>query len=194
MNNENIKAITEFLFIEDDIDSLKHSDLVIFLCNNNINGMASTFDNLYKKSIITSDSKIIFSGNFGALDAGLDAEAKRLSSFLIDNYNYDGDMFILEDKATNIYENLLFSKDLIGSFDDYSNILFVGAAFALRRIKLCATKLGYPLEKISYVGTVGERNIGKDSWWKSDDAKIRVYQELERIGKYLVKGDLDIDR
>ena len=27
---------------------------------------------------------------------------------------------------------------------------------------------------------------------KSDVAKERVYAELERIGKYLIKGDLDI--
>lgn len=33
---ENIKAITDFLFIENDFKELKYSDLVIILCNNNI--------------------------------------------------------------------------------------------------------------------------------------------------------------
>lgn len=192
MNNENIKAITDFLFIEDDIDSLKRSDLVLFLCNNNINGMALVFDQLYKKHVIDDNTKIIFSGDTGSLDKGEVSESKRLSTYLTDNYGYDKDIFILEDKATNIYENLLFSKDLIGDFEKYNNILFVGAAFALRRIKLCATKLLYPIDRISYVGIVSDRKISKDEWFKTDSARSRVFEEIERIGKYLIKGDLDI--
>lgn len=150
------------MFIEDDIDSLKRSDLVLFLCNNNINGMALVFDQLYKKHVIDDNTKIIFSGDTGSLDKGEVSESKRLSTYLTDNYGYDKDIFILEDKATNIYENLLFSKDLIGDFEKYNNILFVAAAFALRRIKLCATKLLYPIDRISYVGTVSDRKISKD--------------------------------
>ena len=103
-------------------------------------------------------------------------------------------MFFLEDRATNIYENLLYSKEILKDMDRYNNILVMGAAFALRRVKMCASKLGYPLDRIQYVGTVNKegRNCGKDNWWMTNESKIRVYQELERIGKYLVKGDLDI--
>ena len=49
---ENIRSITKFLFIEDAINDLKKSDLVIVLCNNNINGIASVIDRLYKNNII----------------------------------------------------------------------------------------------------------------------------------------------
>ena len=103
-------------------------------------------------------------------------------------------MFILEKNATNIYENLYFSKKLINDMDKYNNILIIGAAFALRRIKLCASGMNYPLDKMQYVGTVNteKQNCGKDNWWQNESARLRVYQELERIGKYLVKGDLDI--
>ena len=42
------------------------------------------------------------------------------------------------------------------------------------------------------MGDFEERGCEKDKWWINDEARIRVFQEIERIGKYLVKGDLDI--
>ena len=63
--SENIKAITDFLFIEDDIDNLNKSDLLIILCNNNLKGIAKMFDDLYKSSIIDDSTTTIISGNRG---------------------------------------------------------------------------------------------------------------------------------
>ena len=191
---ENIEAITNFLFIEDDIDNLKKSDLLIILCNNNLKGITKQFDDLYKKNILDNHTTVVISGNRGSLDEFEGKECDHVYNILVNEYGYNSKKFMLEDKATNIYENLVFSKKIIKDFSKYNNILIMGAAFALRRIKMCASKLDYPLNKIQYIGTVNKegRNCGKDNWWMSEDAKIRVYQELERIGKYLVKGDLDI--
>ena len=191
---ENIEAITNFLFIEDDIDNLKKSDLLIIFCNNNLKGIAKLFDDLYDNNIIDDKTMIIISGNRGLLDDFEGKECDNVYNILVNEYNYDSKMFVLEDKATNLYENLLFSKEIIKDFSKYNNILIMGAAFALRRAKMCASKLEYPLDKIQYVGTVNREgiNCAKDNWWMSDAAKTRVYQEIERIVKYLVKGDLDI--
>lgn len=117
-----------------------------------------------------------------------------VQNVLVEKYGYDKKMFVLEENATNIYENLYFSKKIIGDMNKYNNILIIGAAFALRRVKLCASGMDYPLDKIQFVGTVNPEkiNCGKDNWWKTEAARIRVYQELERIGKYLVKGNLNI--
>lgn len=190
---ENIKSISEFLFIEDDFNSLKHADLVIILCNNNIASIAETFDYLVKNDLISFTGKIVISGNVGSLDKFEEKECIRVKNELVYKYGFSEELFTLEDKSTNIYENLLYSKELISDFNSYQNIIIIGAAFALRRIKLCATKLKYPLNKIQYVGIKDSRGISKDCWWLHEAAKIRVYQELERIGKYLVKGDLDIE-
>ena len=191
---ENIRAITNFLFIEDDFKKLNYSDLVIILCNNNINGIAKKVDDLFKNSIINDKSLIIISGNHGVLDEFDEKECILVQNVLVKKYGYDKNMFVLEENATNIYENLYFSKKIVKNINKYNNILIIGAAFALRRIKLCASGMDYPLEKIQFVGTVNteKRNCGKDNWWKTEAARIRVYQELERIGKYLVKGDLNI--
>ena len=192
--SENIKAITDFLFIEDDIGKLIKSDLLVILCNNNLKGIAKLFDDLYKSNIIDDSTTTVISGNRGSLDDFEGKECDNVFNILVNEYGYNSSMFILENKATNIYENLLFSKEKIGDFSRYNNILIMSASFALRRVKMCASKLAYPLDKIHYIGTVNKegRNCAKDNWWKSEEAKIRVYQEIERIGKYLIKGDLDI--
>jgi hypothetical protein len=192
--SENIRAITNFLFIEDDIDDLKKSDLVIILCNNNINGIVSVFDRLYKNNIIDNGSLVVISGDRGPLDDFEGKECEAVFNKLVNEYGYDSKMFALEKNATNIYENLKYSKEIIEDFDKYNNTIIIGAAFALRRIKLCASGMNYPLEKVQFVGTVNieKRPISIDNWWQDDIARIRVYEELERIGKYLIKGDLDI--
>ena len=191
---ENIKAITDFLFIENDIDELKLADLVMVLCNDNIRGIAEVIDDLFKRNIIDDNSCIVISGKHGKLNKDSGIESERVCDKLVNEYGYDEKLFVLEKKATNVYENLAFSKELIDDVNKYQNILVIGAAFALRRIKMCASGMGYPVERMQFVGTVNsERRIcGKDNWWINDNARIRVYQELERIGKYLVKGDLDI--
>lgn len=191
---ENIEAITNFLFIEDDIKNIRKTDLLIILCNHDLKGITELFDDLYKRSVIDCNTTVVISGNRGVLDEFEDKECDRVYNKLVNDFGYDSKMFILEGEATNIYENLLFSKEIIKDLDKYNNILLMGAAFALRRIKMCASKLDYPLDKIQYVGTIDEegRNCRKDNWWMNEESKVRVFQEIERIGKYLVKGDLDI--
>ena len=78
--------------------------------------------------------------------------------------------------------------------DKFSSILCIGKAFLMRRASMYAAKLEYPREKMQYYGTVDThgKNIGADSWWKSEDAINRVMAEIERIVKYYAGGDLSI--
>ena len=184
-----IKAITDFLFIEDELEDIKKSDLVLVLCNDSIKDICEKIHYLIEKG--KASGKIIISGCSGILDQDKDKECYRVCNMLCDEYGYERSRFILEVNAKNIYENLAFSKKYVLD-EDVNNIVVIGAAFALRRIKLTANKLGYPTNKMQFVGTIDERKISKDSWWKTDVAKERVYAEIERIGKYLIKGDLDI--
>ncbi len=189
---EEIKNISEFLFIGEDIENLEASDLVIILGNDNIEDIASCFDKLYKAKKIKKNSKIILSGKFGKLDDQKVKECFRIRKELVNKYNYPKTMFTIESKATNIYENLLFSKK-IANFSEHKKILLIAAPFALKRTKLVAYKLGYPIDKIQFFGITDTiRNINKDTWWLTMKARNRVYRELERIGKYLAKGDLEI--
>ena len=190
--DDNIKAITDFLFIGENIEDLKPSDLIIILGNDNIEDIGLCFDQMYKQKKIKKNAKIILSGKFGKLDSDKPKECFRMRRELIDKYGYSKNMFTLESKATNIYENLEFSKELV-NLDEYKVITLIAAPFALRRTKLCACRLKYPIKKLQFVGINDTiRKINKDTWFKTKKSKMRVYGELERIGKYLAKGDLKI--
>lgn len=195
--SETIKAITEFLFIEQSAEELRPSELVLVLGNDFIDGTAKEIHDLYHAGIITSDARIILSGATGSLNAGKEPECDRLYTSATEKFFMQPGLFIKERRAANAYQNFLYSKQIImeiGGFDSFQHILCVGKAFLLRRASMYAAKLDYPMEKIQYFGTVDSagRNIGKSTWWKSEAAIERVLAEIERIGKYGLKGDLSI--
>ena len=122
----------------------------------------------------------------------------------MEKFGLPPERLVLEDQATNSYENLAFTKKLIEEnevlFSDarelgaFGRILIIGKSFMMRRVEMCARRLGYPMEKLAYFGTVDRegRNIGKDCWWLNESAVARVFGEIERIGKYAAEGDLSV--
>lgn len=192
-----IKAITELLFIGKEKQELRPSDLVIVLGNEFIDGTIKELQGLYASGIVLTNAKVILTGATGLLNAGSELECKRLYECAVVQYRMPAELFVLEERATNAYENLVFSKEIIkgiGGFSAFNRILFIGKAFMLRRVAMYAARLEYPKEKLQYFGTVDKegRNIGPDCWWESTAATDRVMAELERIGKYYKDGNLSI--
>jgi uncharacterized SAM-binding protein YcdF (DUF218 family) len=190
-----IKAITEFLFIE--TENIEPSDLVIVLGNDMIDGTMMEVNRLYISGKITMNAKIILTGATGSLNAGKENECDSLYRSGTQKYGMSPSLFVLENEATNAYQNFIYSKQIIeslGGFEKFNHILCIGKAFLLRRASMYAAKLNYPTDKIQYYGTVDRdgRNIGKDSWWKSEAATTRVLAEIKRIGEYGMAGDLSI--
>lgn len=201
MNNvypsETIRAITDFLFVETQYEKIQPSNLVLVLGNDMIDGTMMEVRKLFLDKKISPDAKIILTGATGSLNAGKENECDRLFQSGVSKFGMPAGMFLLESKATNAYLNFYYSKELIdsiGGFDIFGNILCIGKAFLLRRASMYAAKLGYPVDKMQYYGTVDKegRNIGKDSWWKSKTAIDRVLAEIKRIGEYGLTGDLSI--
>ena len=195
--SETIKAISEFLFIGSEKEELSPSDLVIVLGNEFIEGTIKELHELYTKGIVGTNARIILTGATGLLNAGNELECDRLYECAVKKFYMPHEMFIKENRATNAYENLLFSKEIIekfGGFSAFKQILFLGKAFMLRRVSMYASALCYPKEKLQYFGTVDKpgRNIGPDCWWESDAAVARVMAEIERIGKYYKDGNLGL--
>ncbi len=202
--NETIRAISEFLFQETDRDALGYCDLTIVMGNDYIDGTMREVRHLLDAGVIMHESRIILSGATGSLNSGKEKECIRMYRSGVEKFGISSNQMVLEDQATNSYQNLDYSKRLVennrdafldhSSLDSFSRILIIGKAFMLRRAEMCARQLKYPMEKLVYYGTVDHegRNIGKDTWWKSESASQRVFEEIERIGKYSVKGDLSI--
>ncbi len=195
--SETIRAITDFLFIGTDECELHPSDLVLVLGNDYIDGTMETVCKLYQSGKIKWDAKVILSGATGSLNAGKALECDRLYESAVEKFKMPPELFIKEPQATNAYLNFLYSKEIIedlGGFEKFCSILCIGKAFLMRRASMYAAKLSYPSEKMQYLGTVDAkgRNIGPDTWWKSQVSIERVLGEIKRIGEYGISGDLSI--
>lgn len=189
MKNDTIKKITDFLFINKDFEELSNYDLVIVLGNNFYQENALFIKRLFDTKKINKDTTIILSGSKGSINNDIEKSEAMLIYEKIQELNLDLEC-IIEPVATNIKENLLFSKKIINSLAQYNKILLVGKSFASRRILMCADALDFPLEKMDIFGL--EVDICKDTWYQNKEAKTRVLAELERIGKYAINGDLKI--
>ena len=196
--SETIKAITEFLFIGEEKQHIKESDLVIVLGSDSIDGIVKEIYNLYQNETITKYAKIILSGATGSLNKGKELECVRMYDCAVNKYKMQPDLFIKEPNAQNAYQNFEFTKAIIekiGGFDRFESILCIGKSFMLRRASMYASKFNYPTYKMQYYGIVDidGKNIGRNTWWKTDAAINRVMAEIERIGKYYINGYLSIE-
>lgn len=193
----NIKAITDFIFIGEPAEALHPSDLVIVLGNHIIDIMMAEVATLYRQCKITKNATIILTGANGDMTANQPPECDQMYEAAVHKYGMPQELFVKEPKATNAYLNMVYSKELIeekGGFKAFHHILCVGNSFLLRRISLYAAKLGFPADRMQYFGVWDKegRNIGPDSWWKSEVAVNRVMAEVERIGKYYGDGNMSI--
>lgn len=195
--SENIKAVTEFIFIGKPAEKLVPSDLVIVLGNHIMDIMMGEVADLYRTGKITKDATIILSGANGDMTAGQPPECDQMYEAAVQKYGMPETLFVKEPKATNAYLNMVYAKEIIdenGGMEAFSRILVVGNSFLLRRVSLYAAKLGFPAERLQYFGVWDKegRNIGPDSWWKSEVAVNRVMAEVERIGKYYQDGNMSV--
>ena len=195
--SKNIEAITNFIFIGESAENLSQSNLVIVLGNHIIDLMMDEVADLYAQGKIAQNATIILTGANGDMTAGQAPECDQMYEAAVKKYGMPPELFVKEPKATNAYLNMVYAKELVeegGGFAAFGNILVVGNSFLLRRISLYAAKLGFPAERMQYYGVWDKngRNIGPDSWWKSEVAVNRVMAEVERIGKYYGEGVMSV--
>lgn len=189
MKNDTREKITEFIFINKSFESLQKYDLVIVLGNDLYRENASVIQKLLNENKIDNETIIVISGNKGKLNADISKTEAELINEEINKLNLKVNCLI-EPNATNIKENLMFSKKMVNSLNGFKRILLIGKSFASRRILMCADILDFPLDKVDIYGL--ESDICKENWFESKKTRDRVLAELERIGKYTIDNDLKI--
>lgn len=185
--NSTIEAISNLLFLETPIISC---DIAIVFGNDYVETMDEV-KNLWERGMIKN--KIILSGHSAKKDKK--PEAIRFKEYGL-QIGLSEESMLLELEATNTLENLLYSREIIEKelcdFSKIKSIMFVAKAFVCRRIQMTVQAF-YP-SNINYVYypivDVKGKNIGKDSWWSSEESIKRVLEELRRISEYTLKGDL----
>lgn len=186
-----IDAITQLLFIPDDIPDVV--DVCIVLGNDYVDTMKSA-KLVYDKGI---SDKFILTGHSAGMDKEPECDRffRRGVELGIPPKN-----MLLENRATNSYQNLQFSGQIIseqlGGFENCRKILFIAKAFVTRRIEMTAKKLYPEFVQTFFYSTFDDTETGKnirtDNWWKTDAAKKRVLEEVMRIAEYTLKGDIEL--
>ncbi len=177
-----LKAIEDFLIIHP--DKLRRSPLlIIFGCSDLkvSNVAADIFCRGYCKYILIS-------GGLNRRNGFIEAEYHRDN--LVD-LGVPEDNILIEDKAQNTLENVLFSKLIIKKhFKKFpQRIIVVCQCFHGRRVLMTLKKF-FP-KKVEYilqpVETKGHR---VKNWWKNPQQRRHIIEEIKKIGEYILKGDI----
>ena len=101
---------------------------------------------------------------------------------------------LVENRSTNTLQNVLFSKKIIDEALGLNKIKVIVAVvknFHARRVLMTLKKhmpAHISLKAATHVSSA--YNFTKDNWYRSDMGREKVREELEKIKKYLAKGDL----
>lgn len=178
--NNSIKSITNFIFVEDDLEK---SDLIIAPGTFRIeiiNKALEVYKQGYAKYILTTG---------GVLNENGVSESQFQKEYLIEGGVRKENVFN-ESKSTNTKENAVYAKKLLDMEKmEYGKIILISKTYHSRRI-LMTFKETFPKSDILIVPVVDDRDITKDNWYKERGKSAKVMEEVEKIGKYFLKGDL----
>ena len=193
----NIEDITKFIFIKDEPEKAD----IIFIPGSSNWVLAETAARLYKEG---KAEKIMPSGmyfyQFGRFmnervtderyKGVYRTEAEFLASVLIKN-GVPGEDVIKEERATNTYENAIFSKELLLEMGlDIKSAIICPQAFHARRALMTYSHL-FPDTKL-YVVPTYTQNITADNWYSTDRGRQVVLGEIRKCGEYFENYIKDI--
>lgn len=178
----NIKAITNFIFLE---DKKVRGDLII-VPGSSQDQLSKMATRLYKKGFA---SKIIFVGGFNRKINKKEAVFGREIAI---KYGVNGKDIYISNFSSNSKENAIEALKVIKEYGlKYQKILLVCKTYHSRRIKMTFAKL-FLKSEIIVVPTRDYRNITSKNWWKNKNKIKVVMSEIKKIGMYYSKGDLSI--
>lgn len=184
MINETLEKITSLIFYETKIP--KKVNYIIVLWSNYIDTMIDV-KRIYDEWI---SKKIIITGWSYMWKDSTDSEAERFMNRWVELW-IDKKDIILEKKASNTKENILFIKKILdkNNFKKWK-ILFVCKAFHTRRVLMTAQKNLWSNNEYYFLPIVDDTKISKNEWFLSEKSKNRVLAELIRIWEYTIKWDI----
>jgi uncharacterized SAM-binding protein YcdF (DUF218 family) len=178
----NIKAITDFIFISDDLSKAN----VIIVPGTFRIGIVEKALEVYQKGMA---SYIVTTGGVKN-EEGL-SESEFQKQYLIDN-GVPSEIIFHELKSTNTKENAIYAKEKLDEKGiKCDQIILVSKTYHARRI-LMTFLPSFKDSNIQIASVVDDRNITKDNWFKDSKKIEKVMEEVQKTGKYFLKGDLSL--
>lgn len=183
MNHQRIEKITNYIFLKSEIG--KANLAIIFGTRHK--EVVQKAAKMYKKRLVEA---ILITGGRNRITG--QNEACKIRKELKKKGVKTEDIF-LEDKATNTLENVLFSKELIErkiGFENVEKIMVITKHYHMRRALMTLQK-HFP-SSIKFL-PVNYQVLGfsRNDWFKSKRGREKVLGEMEKIKKYLKKGDIE---
>lgn len=143
---------------------------------------------LYKKGLVR---KVLVSGGPNEHSGYVEGDEMALS---LEDLGIPKRDILIENKAMNTLENVVFSKDILDraiGLKDVKTIVAVVKNFHARRALMTLKKHMPPhivLKASAY--RLERQGFNRRNWHESEYGRRRVQEELEKIAKYLEKGDI----
>lgn len=178
--------VTEYIFINDE-DPTADIALVFGTWHSRKDSVEKTVD-LYHKGML---SKAVFSGGINKYSGEVEGNAMAMEAVKLGMPEKD---ILIENKATNTLENVLFSLQLIEETVGLKNVnTIVGVAKTFHARRALMTMRRYvpghiELKVATYASS--HNPVTKFNWTTTTEGRKKVMIELEKIKTYLAKGDL----
>ncbi len=181
-NNE----ITSFVFLED--NNPEGDIALVFGTVNAWAGSVTRAAELYSRGLVP---KLLVSG--GPNEKWGITEGDWMKAKLIERGVPEG-AILNENKSTNTLENAVFSRDLIDKeigLQNIKTIIAVVKNYHARRALMTLRKHFPDHIKFKSAPYYSEYyGFTRDNWQDSSSGRDKVYEELEKIERYLAKGDI----
>lgn len=187
-----LRDITDFIFIENDINEVKDVD-VIFILGTSRCELPELASTLYNRGI---SKWVLPSGKYSSklnkfagknventkYDANYETEWDFCKEVLVNN-GVPKESILLENESTNTYENALFSKKSLNKKNlNIKKAVIVCQAFHARRVLMTYSVVFPDVE--FYVCPIDTQGITRDNWFENEYGIKRVLGEVEKCGKY----------
>ncbi|MBI3440751.1 MAG: YdcF family protein [Proteobacteria bacterium] len=173
---EFLKQIGEYLLVE---TPLAKADVGLVFGNSHADHLAEQAADLYHRGYF---NLIVVSGGVATDDGRL--EAHRMRDVLVAK-GVPGDKILVEDKAANSGENVVFSMALLDKkvgLDHIDAVLAIGHIQAARRF-LMTLERHWP-QVVKMFATQNCFGVPKDKWYTDPDFKKKVLDEYRKIAPY----------
>ena len=182
MQSEEIQKITNYIFLK---SNPQKADMALVFGTRYHEGLDKVYE-LYRDGLIKN---ILISGGNNRFTG--ENEASEMSKKLLAMGVKKEDL-VLEDRATNSLENVIFSKDVIErqfGLGKVKKIIAIVKHYHSRRA-LMTLKRHFPAQIELIPVTYEVNGFTAGSWFDSEKGREKVFGELEKIKKYLAKGDI----
>lgn len=187
-----LNDITEFVFVENDINGIKEVD-VIFILGTSRCQLPELGGKLYKEGL---SKWVLPSGKYSGKHNKFitkNVEGTKYDSFYETEWEFSKEVLVKngvpdeailkEDESTNTYENALFSKRTLDKNNlQIKKAIIVCQSFHARRV-LMTYSVVFPNVEL-YVCPIDTQGISKDNWSEHEYGIKRVLGEVEKCGKY----------